>query len=135
MAKIMLVEDAADTRDLVTAILEMAGHTVTSAVTGEEGITKIQTLLPDVILMDMSLPGKMSGLDVVHLLRADSAFDETPILALTAHALLDDRRRSLAVGCDEHITKPIFDLEEFAEIVSRYAEQGRKYAARLANVE
>jgi CheY-like chemotaxis protein len=54
---------------------------------------------------------------------------------LTAHALVDDRRRSLAVGCDEHITKPIFDLEEFAEIVSRYAEQGRKFAARLANVE
>jgi two-component system cell cycle response regulator DivK len=135
MAKIMLVEDAADTRDLVTAILEMAGHSVDFAVTGEEGITKIQTLLPDVILMDMSLPGKMSGLDVVHLLRADAAFDETPILALTAHALLDDRRRSLAVGCDEHITKPIFDLEEFAETVSRYAEQGRKYAARLANVE
>lgn len=126
MAKIMLVEDAADTRDLITAILEMAGHAVTSAETGEEGMTKIQTLRPDVILMDMSLPGSLSGLDVVHALRADSAFDATPILALTAHALVDDRRRSLAVGCDEHITKPIFDLEEFTEIVSRYAEHGRK---------
>jgi CheY-like chemotaxis protein len=126
MAKIMLVEDAADTRDLITAILEMAGHAVTSAETGEEGMTKIQTLRPDVILMDMSLPGSLSGLDVVHALRSDSAFDATPILALTAHALVDDRRRSLAVGCDEHITKPIFDLEEFTEIVSRYAEQGRK---------
>ena len=125
MAKIMLVEDAADTRDLITAILEMAGHLVDSAETGEEGITKIQTLRPDVILMDMSLPGKMSGLDVVHLLRADSAFDQTPILALTAHALVEDRRRSLAVGCDEHITKPILDLEEFAETISRYAEEGR----------
>lgn len=125
MAKIMLVEDAADTRDLITAILEMEGHTVDSAETGEEGIIKIQTLFPDVILMDMSLPGKMSGLDVVHLLRADSAFDRTPILALTAHALVEDRRRSLAVGCDEHITKPILDLEEFIETVSRYAEEGR----------
>lgn len=135
MAKIMLVEDAADTRDLITTILEMAGHAVTSAVTGEEGIAKIQTLRPDVILMDMSLPGKLSGLDVVYHLRADSAFEATPILALTAHALVDDRRRSLAVGCDEHITKPIFDLEEFTEIVSRYAEYGRKFAERLANVE
>lgn len=135
MAKIMLVEDAADTRDLITAILEMAGHTVTCAVTGEEGITKIETLRPDVILMDMSLPGMMSGLDVVHHLRKNSAFAATPILALTAHALADDRVRSLAVGCDEHITKPIFDLEEFAEIVTSYAEQGRKFAERLANVE
>ena len=126
MAKIMLVEDAADTRDLITAILEMEGHTVDCAETGEEGIIKIQTLRPDVVLMDMSLPGKMSGLDVVHLLRADSAFEQTPILALTAHALVDDRRRSLAVGCDEHITKPILDLEEFAETVSRYAEEGRR---------
>jgi CheY-like chemotaxis protein len=135
MGKIMLVEDAADTRDLIKTILEMAGHTVDYAVTGEEGITKIQTLRPDVILMDMSLPGRMSGLDVAYHLRADSAFDDTPILALTAHALIEDRRRSLAVGCDEHITKPIFDLEEFTEIVSRYAEQGRKFAERLANVE
>jgi two-component system cell cycle response regulator DivK len=126
MAKIMLVEDAADTRDLITAILEMAGHAVDSAETGEEGIIKIHGLRPDVILMDMSLPGKMSGLDVVYQLRADSAFDQTPILALTAHALIDDRRRSLEVGCDEHITKPIFDLEEFAETVSRYAAEGRK---------
>ncbi|MDQ3799743.1 MAG: response regulator [Acidobacteriota bacterium] len=133
MAKIMLVEDAADTRDLITAILEMAGHAVTCAETGEEGMTKIQTLRPDVILMDMSLPGSLSGLDVVHALRSDAAFDATPILALTAHALMDDRRRSLAVGCDEHITKPIFDLEEFARTVSRYAEQGRKYADRLAD--
>lgn len=135
MAKIMLVEDAADTRDLITAILEMAGHKVDCAETGEEGITKIYTLRPDVILMDMSLPGRMSGLDAVYHLRADTAFNQTPILALTAHALIDDRRRSLAVGCDEHITKPIFDLEEFTEIVSRYAEEGRKFAGRRANIE
>jgi two-component system cell cycle response regulator DivK len=135
MAKIMLVEDAADTRDLIRAIMEMAGHTVDCAVTGEEGIAKIRMLRPDVILMDMSLPGSLSGLDVVYSLRADSAFADTPILALTAHALVEDRQRSLAGGCDEHITKPIFDLEEFTEIVSRYAEQGRKFAARAANVE
>jgi CheY-like chemotaxis protein len=127
----MLVEDAADTCELITAVLEMAGHTVDAAVTGEEGFTKIQTLRPDVILMDMSLPGRLSGLDVVHMLRADSTFDETPILALTAHALVDDRRRSLEVGCDEHLTKPIFDLEEFNRIVSSYAEHGRKFAERL----
>ena len=135
MARILLVEDAADTRDLVKAILEMAGHELDSAETGEQALAKLQTLRPAVILMDMSLPGKLSGLDVVRALRADSGYEETPILALTAHALADDRRRALEAGCDEHITKPIFDLEEFTEIVSRYAENGREFARRLQQVE
>lgn len=125
MAKILLVEDAADTRDLVTMIMEMSGHQIECAETGEAGLAKLQEFRPDVILMDMSLPGALSGLDVVKKLRADASFDETPILALTAHAMPDDHLLSLAAGCDEHITKPIFDLEEFAETVSRYAAEGR----------
>jgi CheY-like chemotaxis protein len=128
MATIMLVEDALDTRDLVKTILEMEGHTVESAETGEEAITLIRAAKPDVILMDISLPGNISGLDVVKKLRADSDFDAIPILALTAHAMTDDASRSLAAGCDEHITKPIFDLEEFAGIVSAYAANGRNHA-------
>lgn len=130
----MLVEDAADTRDLVTAILEMAGHEIEGAETGEEALSKLDTIRPDVILMDMSLPGTMSGLDVVEKLRRNSAFGQTPILALTAHALIVDQERSLAAGCDEHITKPIFDLEKFAEIVTAYAEKGRKFGSRLKQV-
>lgn len=127
----MLVEDAADTRDLVIAILEMDGHTIETSETGEDALNKIRTLQPDVILMDMSLPGNLSGLDVVRELRADEAFVSTPILALTAHAMIEDRRRSLAVGCDEHITKPIFDLEEFTAVISGYVAQGRKFAERI----
>jgi CheY-like chemotaxis protein len=127
----MLVEDALDTRDLVTMILEMAGHEVVSAETGEAGLTKLENLRPEVILMDMSLPGKLSGLDVVKILRADASFDETPILALTAHAMPDDYLNSIAAGCDEHITKPIFDIEAFIEIISQYAAHGREYAKRV----
>lgn len=130
MAIIMLVEDAVDTRDLVKTILEMEGHTVETSETGEEALVKIQNLKPDVILMDISLPGNLSGIEVVKQLRADSAFAETPILALTAHAMVDDHRRSLDAGCDEHITKPIFDLEEFARVVSAYASEGRNYAQK-----
>lgn len=125
MATIMLVEDAIDTRDLVTMILEMAGHDVVSATTGEAGIAALENLRPNVILMDMSLPGKLNGLDIVEKLRADTSFDRTPIIALTAHAMPEDEKKSLAAGCDEHITKPILDLESFSETVSVYAEKGR----------
>ncbi len=129
MATIMLVEDAADTRDLVTMALEMDGHEIVSAETGEAGIEKIKKIQPDLILMDISLPGNMSGLDVVRILRADSAFDRTPILALSAHALASDQQNSLAAGCDEHITKPILDIAAFTEYVSLYAQNGRKKEA------
>ena len=125
MAKILLVEDAADTRDLVVAVLEMNGHEIETAESGEQALDCLQSFRPDVILMDMSLPGRLSGLDVTRALRADAAYEATPILALTAHALIADQELSLAAGCDRHITKPIFDLEEFAQIVSRYAESGR----------
>jgi CheY-like chemotaxis protein len=121
----MLIEDAPDTRDLVSAILEMSGHTIEAAETGEEGLAKIKEITPDVVLVDVSLPGKLNGLDVVRQLRADSEFDKTPLLALTAHVLVADREQALEAGCDDHITKPIVDLEEFAETVSRYAAQGR----------
>ena len=130
MAKIFLVEDAFDTRDLIKTVLEMYGHEVEIAETGEDGLNRIQSGNPDVILMDISLPGNLNGLDVVKQLRADSAFDETPILALTAHAMVDDRRRSLEAGCDDHITKPIFDLEEFAQMISAYINEGRKAASQ-----
>lgn len=122
----MLVEDSPDTRDLVKLILEMENHEVFSAETGEAGIKKIREICPQLILMDISLPGSMSGLDVVETLRADKSFDETPIIALTAHALPQDQIRTIAAGCDEHISKPIFDLEVFAQTVSVYAEKGRR---------
>lgn len=122
----MLIEDAPDTRDLVSAILEMSGHTIEIAETGEDGLAKVKEITPDVVLVDVSLPGKLNGLDVVRQLREDSAFDKTPLLALTAHVMATDREQALEAGCDDHITKPIVDLEEFAETVSRYAAQGRK---------
>ena len=126
MATVMLVEDAADTRDLVTMILEMAGHEVIDAATGEAALEKLARLRPVLILMDISLPGKVSGLDIVKKLRADESFDEIPIIALTAHAMQQDHKNSLAAGCDEHITKPILDLDAFVEIVERFAKNGRE---------
>src|SRR5689334_9811962 len=101
MAKILLVEDEADTRDLVRTVLEMDGHEVIEAATAEESVSLARRQRPDLILMDVSLAGAFDGLEATRQLRADSAFDAVPIIALTAHAMRGDRERALAAGCDD----------------------------------
>lgn len=125
MAKILLVEDEPDTRELVRLTLELDGHEVLEAATAEEAIVKARTGRPGLILMDLSLAGQFDGLEATKRLRADPTFDEVPIVALTAHALQGDRERSLAAGCDEHWTKPIIDLAAFKREVATAAERGR----------
>ena len=125
MAKILLVEDEPDTRELVRLTLELDGHEVLEAATAEEAIVKACVGRPGLILMDLSLGGQFDGLEATKRLRADPAFDDTPIVALTAHAMQGDRERSLAAGCDEHWTKPIIDLATFKREVATTAERGR----------
>ena len=125
MAKILLVEDEPDTRELVRLTLELDGHEVLEAATAEEAILKARTGRPALILMDLSLAGQFDGLEATKRLRADPAFDEVPIVALTAHAMQGDRERSLAAGCDEHWTKPILDLATFKREVAKTAERRR----------
>lgn len=125
MAKILLVEDDPDTRELVRLTLELYGHEVVEARTAEEGVGRARAAAPDLILMDLSLGGKFDGLEATKRLRADPAFDSTPIVALTAHAMAGDRERSLAAGCDDHWTKPILDLSAFKDNVARMAAEGR----------
>jgi two-component system cell cycle response regulator DivK len=128
MSKILLVEDDPDTRELVRLTLELYGHDVIEAKTAEDGIAKACAAMPHLILMDLSLGGKFDGLEATKRLRADPAFDSTPIVALTAHAMAGDRERSLAAGCDAHWTKPILDLSVFKDNVARLAEKGRAAA-------
>jgi len=130
MAKILLVEDEPDTRELVRLTLEMDGHQVLEAATAEEAIAKARDGRPRLILMDLSLAGQFDGLEATKRLRADPAFDDTPIVALTAHAMQGDRERSLAAGCDEHWTKPIIDLATFKKEVATAAARGRLLGVR-----
>ena len=125
MAKILFVEDEPDIRDLVRLALE-DGHEVFAAETAEEGLHRAAADPPDVILMDISLGGALDGLEATRRLRADPAFDSTPIIALTAHAMPGDRERVLAAGCDEHWTKPITDLLAFRDMIARVASEGRE---------
>ena len=126
MAKILLVEDEPDNRDLIGMALEMDGHEMFHAGTGEEGLERAHESRPNLILMDLSLPGGMDGLETTRRLRMDSSFSEVPIIALTAHAMRGDRERALESGCDEYISKPIRDLRDFSETISRFVAEGRK---------
>jgi CheY-like chemotaxis protein len=134
MAKILLVEDEPDNRDLVRIFLETDGHEVATAATGEEGLELARGGGFDLVLMDLSLPGEFDGLEATRRLRADPAFDRLPVVALTAHAMRGDRERAIAAGCDDHIAKPIVDLRVFAAEVNRAVERGRG-AAGAAGAE
>jgi two-component system, cell cycle response regulator DivK len=121
MPRILLIEDDADTRELVRLTLELHGHEVEEAATGEEGIERALAIPPDLVLMDLSLAGRIDGLEATRRLRAERTLDRTQIVALTAHAMPSDRERALAAGCDDYWTKPILDLDAFQSAVTRAA--------------
>lgn len=106
MKKILLVEDNEMNRDMLSRRLERKGYDVAIAIDGEEGIQKAHDLKPDIILMDMSLP-KIDGWEATRQLKADQNCKSIPIIALTAHALAEDREKALKAGCDEYDTKPV----------------------------
>ena len=129
MAKILLVEDEPDNRDLIRMFLESDGHAVATAATGEDAVEEAAAAEFDLVLMDLSLPGEFDGIEATRRLRADARFDRVPVVALTAHAMRGDRERALAAGCDEHIPKPIVDLRVFAAEVARLVARGRAAGA------
>ena len=106
MARILLVEDNEMNRDMLSRRLIRRGHDVTIAVDGPAGIAAATAGHPDLILMDISLPG-MDGWEATKLLRSQAATASVPIIALTAHAMETDRQRSLEVGCNDFDTKPV----------------------------
>ena len=104
--KILLVEDNDLNRDMLSRRLIKRGFTVLSAVNGKEGIDKATNDKPDLILMDLSLP-IINGWDATREIKANKETSDIPIIALTAHAMAEDRKKALDAGCDEYDTKPI----------------------------
>jgi CheY-like chemotaxis protein len=104
--KILYVEDNDDNIFVVYRRLSRWGHTVLIARNGREGVAMAQSELPDLIVMDLSLP-KLDGWTATRILKSSSETKQIPILALTAHAMAGDRERALAAGCDDFATKPI----------------------------
>ncbi len=93
-------------RDMLSRRLERKGYTVTMAIDGESGVAMATQSLPDLILMDMSLP-VIDGWEATRQLKAQVETSAIPIIALTAHAMQDDRERALEAGCDDYDTKPV----------------------------
>jgi len=106
MTKILLVEDNEMNRDMLSRRLQKQGYEVVMAVDGEEGVAKAQSEAPALILMDMSLPG-IDGWEATRRLKAAPQTQKIPVIALTAHAMTDDRAKALAAGCDDFDTKPV----------------------------
>jgi CheY-like chemotaxis protein len=106
MAKILLIEDNEMNRDMLSRRLQKQGYEVVIAVDGEEGVAKAQSEAPALILMDMSLPG-VDGWEATRRLKTAAQTQNIPVIALTAHAMADDRDKALAAGCDDFDTKPV----------------------------
>jgi two-component system cell cycle response regulator DivK len=124
MTPVLIVEDNEMNRDMLTRRLQKRGYDVISAIDGPSGIAMARETSPDLILMDVAL-GAMDGWEATTILQADPKTRATPIVALTAHALESDRRRSIEVGCVDFETKPI----QLAELIEKIEKHTAKKAA------
>ncbi len=106
MAKILLVEDNEMNRDMLSRRLLRRGFEVAVALDGQQGVEMASSELPDLILLDMSLP-VLDGWAAAGKLKADPVTNTIPIIALTAHAMGEDREKALKAGCDDYDTKPV----------------------------
>ena len=112
---VLLVEDNEDNRIVYSTILRHFGYKVTEALNGEEGISKARSEHPDLILMDISIP-IIDGWEATQVLKHDPQTRSIPIIALTAHALADDRKRAMEVGFNSYLAKPIEPNAVVAEV-------------------
>jgi CheY-like chemotaxis protein len=121
MAKILLVEDNEMNRDMLSRRLKKTGFEVVVAVDGKQGVEMAGEQVPDLILLDMSLP-VMDGWEAAQLLKNDDATKQIPVIALTAHAMAGDKEKAMKAGCDDYDTKPI-DLKRLLAKINAWLEK------------
>jgi len=117
MQRILLVEDNELNRDMLSRRLIRLGYDVMVAVNGVEGINQANELLPDLILMDMSLP-VMDGWEATRKLKSEQKTAAIPVIGLSAHAMAGDAEKAMAAGCDDYDTKPV-DFERLADKIAK----------------
>jgi CheY-like chemotaxis protein len=106
MKKVLVADDKATSRELIRTVLEICGYEIAEAVDGIEALRYARELKPDLIILDLHMPG-VDGFGVLAELRRDATFAATPIMALTASAMQGDRERAIAAGFDSYVSKPI----------------------------
>jgi two-component system cell cycle response regulator DivK len=114
MTKILLIEDNEMNRDMLSRRLQRRGYQIVTAADGEQGVSMARVELPDLILMDITLP-EMDGWEASRLLKSDESTRHIPIIALTARVLVSDRAKAFEVGCDDYDTKPV----DFARLTEK----------------
>jgi len=119
--KILIIEDNPQNMKLASDILKMSGYTVLQAIDAISGLNLVKEDKPDLILMDIQLPG-MDGLAATARLRADPETAAIPVIALTAFAMKGDREKMLAAGCDDYISKPV-RYKEFQVKIEEWQEK------------
>lgn len=119
---ILVVDDNQDNRELVVKVLKGKGYQIAEAVDGEEALSKVEELMPDLILMDISIP-KLDGYEVTKRLKSNIELRGIPVIALTAHAMKGDREKALAAGCDGYISKPI-NVRELSNQIKPFLSPG-----------
>ncbi len=120
--RILLVEDNEMNRDMLKRRLERKGYEVIVAVDGQQGVEVARSVIPDLILMDMSLP-IVDGWSATTQIKELSQLNHIPIIALTAHAMAGDREKAMEAGCDDYDTKPI-EFKRLLEKIKNFLQQG-----------
>ncbi len=114
-ARILVVEDQEDNRRIMNDLLSGAGYDVIEAVTGDEGVAMAESHKPDLILMDIQLPG-LDGLEATRRIKANPALRHIPVIAITSYALSGDEAKALEAGCDAYLSKPISPRAVLAKV-------------------
>jgi two-component system cell cycle response regulator DivK len=113
--RILVIEDQEDNRRIVRDLLTSVGYEIVEAVTGEDGVTAAATYVPDLILMDIQLPG-LDGYEATRRIKANPALHHIPIIAVTSYALSGDDVKAFAAGCNGYVSKPFSPRALLAKI-------------------
>ena len=124
---ILVVDDNPVNVELLLHLLEDHGHTVHCALNANAALECLQRQRPDLLLLDMQMPG-MDGYTLARLLKGDAATADIPIVAVTSYAMSCDRQKALDAGCDDHVTKPI-DTRRLPNVVAQYLAGNRGTAS------
>ena len=119
--KILCVEDNAVNMLLISRIIEAEGYELIKAEDGNVALDVLKNTVPDLILLDINLPG-ISGLELARLFKADDKIAHVPLIATTAQVLSGDRERCLEAGCDDYIPKPL-DIRKLRELMRSYIKE------------